>query len=272
MNRTKLVSVFLRALVPLIALGLLPVSHASQAAELTFAIHPLLPQQRTMEVYTPLVKHLQKITGTPIRIVYNKNLFAHWNATQREEYDLILDGPHFTDYRAEKRQYQVLVKFPDVISYALVTSGDLLILDPEELIAKRIAAPPSPSLGTLRLFEIYPNPLRQPTIVETDDSLSAAELVAKGEVDAAIIPTFLVGRYPDINTVLTTDQVPAPAISASPKLPEEMREKIRQAILKLPESRQGKKILQIINTPGFVATSAQEYEGYAKLLEGMWGY
>lgn len=250
---------------------LLTFSHCSRAADLTFAIHPLLPQQRTIEVYTPLVQYLQKVSGKQIRIVTNKNLFAHWNATQREEYDLILDGPHFTDYRLQKRQYQVLAKFPDVISYTLVTRSDLLIFEPEELIGKQIASPPSPALGALRLFEIFPNPLRQPTILPTDDAITAAEKVSRGEVDAAMIPTFLVARYSGINSVLTTEQVPAPAISASSKLAPETREKITRALLELPNSAAGKKILELIRTPGFVATSAEEYKGYSSLLAGMWG-
>ncbi len=272
MKATELTTIYQRAIAAITLLILLPLSHSSQAAELSFAIHPLLPQQQTMKVYTPLVRHLEKVTGSRIRIVHNKNLFAHWNATQREEYDLVLDGPHFTDYRAQKRQYQVLVKFPDVISYTLVTRSNLLVLEPEELIAKRLATTPSPSLGTLRLFELFQNPLRQPIIVDTDDAITAAEKLARGEVDAAMIPTFLVGRYIDFNTVLTTDQVPAPAISASSKVEPETREKIKQAILDLPNSAQGKKILESINTPGFIATSAEEYKGNAKLLQGMWGF
>ncbi len=268
----ELTSIFRRAMTAITLMFMLALSHTSQAAELRFAIHPLLTEERTLEVYTPLVKHLQKVTGQRIRIVYNKNLFAHWNATQREEYDIILDGPHFTDYRLQKRQYQVLVKFPDVISYSLVTRNDLLILETDELIAKRLATPPSPSLGALRLFEIYTKPLRQPIIVDSGDALSAAEMLAKGEVDAAMVPTFLVGRYVDFNTVLTTDQVPAPAISVSSKMEPAVREKILQALLDLPNSAEGKKILEKINTPGFVATSADEYKGYSKLLQGMWGF
>lgn len=272
MSRAERSTFYRRVTAAITLLLMLGISHTSLAAELRFAIHPLLTEERTLEVYTPLVKHLQKVTGSDIRIVYNKNLFAHWNATQREEYDIILDGPHFTDYRVQNKQYQVLVKFPDVISYSLVTRGDLLVLDTNELIARRIATTPSPSLGTLRLFEIYPNPLRQPVIVDTDDALTAAEMLDRGEVDGAMVPTFMVGRYVDFNTVLTTDQVPAPAISVSSKMAPEMREKIRQALLELPDSAEGKKILEKINTPGFVATSAKEYKGYAKLLQGMWGF
>jgi phosphonate transport system substrate-binding protein len=250
---------------------LLPFCQVGWAAEFTLAIHPLLPQQQTIEVYTPLAKHLQRVTGNPIRLVINKNLFAHWNATQREEYDLIIDGPHFTDYRLQKRQYHVLAKFPDVISYTLVTHSELLIFEPEELIGKRIATPPSPALGALRLFEIFPNPLRQPTIIPTDDAVIAAEKLSNGEVDAAMIPTFLVGRYREFNTVLTTEQVPAPAISASSKVPSAVREMIKEALLDLPNTPAGVKILESLRTPALVATTADEYKGYSSLLNGMWG-
>lgn len=252
-------------------LMLLPLSEASQAKELTFAIHPLLPQSQTIKLYTPLVKHLQKVTGNKIRIVTNKNLFAHWSATNREEYDLILDGPQFTDYRIQNKQYTVLAKFPSVVSYTLVANSELMIMDPEELIGKKIATTSSPSIGALRLFEIFDNPMKQPTIITTDDAITAVSKLNLGEVDAAMIPTFLVNRYEGLNSVLTTQQVPAPAFSTSSKVASETREKIKQALLTLKDTVQGRNILKIINTPEFVATSADEYKGASRLLKGMWG-
>lgn len=249
----------------------LPLSQTIQAKELTFAIHPLLPQSQTIQLYTPLVTHLQKVTGNKIRIVTSKNLFAHWTATKREEYDLILDGPQFTDYRIQNKHYTVLAKFPSVVSYTLVANSDLMVMDPDELIGKRIATTSSPSLGALRLFEIYENPMKQPTIITTDDAITAASKLDLGEVDAAMIPTFLVNRYEGISSVLTTQQFPAPAFSTSSKVDKEISEKIKQALLSLKDTTEGKKILERINTPEFVATSAEEYKGASKLLNGMWG-
>lgn len=272
MRATELNTLYLRSLTAITLLLMLTLSHTSRAAELRFAIHPILPPDKTLKIYMPLIKHLQQATGHTIKFVNNSNLFAHWNATQREEYDLILDGPHFTDYRIQKRQYQVLVKFPSVVSYTLVTHSDLMVFEPQELIAKRIATTPSPSLGALWLYKFFPNPLRQPILIATNDSVSAAEMLNRVEVDGAMIPTPIVGRYDGFNSVEATDQVPAPAISASAKMDPETREKIKQALLELPNSDQGKKILEGLNTEGFVATSAEEYEGHAELLEGMWGY
>lgn len=251
---------------------MLALGQVSRAAELSFAIHPILTPEETDRVYLPLLRHLQEATGHRFKLVNNKNLFAHWNAFQREEYDLILDGPHFTDFRIQRRDYQVLVKFPDVVSYSLVTHSELFVFEPAELIAKHIATTPSPALGALWLYKFYPNTLRQPILVATEDALSAAEMLNRVEVDAAIIPTALVGRFPGFNTVTATDQVPAPAISASPKLAPEIREKIKQVLLDLPSSEKGKKVLQTLNTEGFVETSAKEYAGQSSLLEGMWGY
>jgi phosphonate transport system substrate-binding protein len=244
----------------------------SLAAELSFAVHPILTPEQTQKSYTPLLKYLEKKSGHRFKLVNSKNLFAHWNAFQREQYDFILDGPHFTDFRIQRQQYEVLVKFPSVVSYSLVTHVDMDLFEPGELIAKRIATTPSPALGALWLFKIYPNPLRQPTLMAKDDSIAAAEMLNQGKVEAAMIPTPMVGRYPDFSNLVSTNQVPAPAVSASPKVEPELRKKIKQLLLDLPNSDEGKKVLEALNTEGLVATSAQEYKGHSELLEGMWGY
>lgn len=253
----------------LLMLGL---GHTGRAAELSFAVHPILNPEQTERSYRPLLKYLERASGHSFKLVNNKNLFAHWNAFQRGGYDFILDGPHFTDFRIQRLQYDVLVKFPSVVSYSLVTHVDLDVFEPEELIAKHIATTPSPALGALWLYKIYPNPLRQPVLLASDDSVGAAEVLSRGEAQAAMIPTPLLGRYPDFSSLVSTDQVPAPAISASPKLDPELRNQIKQLLLDLPNSDEGKKVLEALQTEGFIATSAQEYQGHSELLEGMWGY
>jgi ABC-type phosphate/phosphonate transport system, periplasmic component len=253
-------------------ISLLIITLPAMAAELTFAVHPVLPQARTVQVYEPLANYLSRVTGQKIRLVTNSNFLTHWQAMKRDKYDLILDGPHFTDYRVKNMGYTVLAKLPDVVSYTLVSNENLMIMEPSELVGKTIATTASPAIGALRLVELYPNPLRQPTIVETPDSEQAAELTVQGKVAAAMIPAPLVGRYPSLVTVVTTEQLPSPGISASPAVSPELQQALRRALLDAPNSADGRKALEALNAPVLEPADNKSFQGLERLLEGMWGY
>jgi phosphonate transport system substrate-binding protein len=242
------------------------------AGEYTLAIHPVLSPEQTRQAYRPLLDYLAEKTGHSFTIITNSNFLTHWQSTKKDKYDLVLDGPQFTGYRVRKLDYTVLARFPDVVSYTLVAGEDELVLDAKELIGKTIATTPSPALGALRLQQIYPNPLRQPRIMETNSSTVAAERVLQGKANAAIIPAAMVGNFPQFITVLNTEQVPAPALSASPRVKAEMSQAISQALLEASENPKGKKALETINIERFIASDGSEYRPHAELLKGMWEY
>lgn len=241
-------------------------------AELTLAVHPVLPPTQTQKLYQPLVNYLTDAIGEKVSLITNPNFLVHWQVLRRGKYDLILDGPHFTDYRASKMGYTVLAKLPDVVSYTLVANEDAFILEPSDLIGKPVATSPSPALGALRLAQIYPNPLRQPRFVEADDSAKAAEMAVAGKTVGAIIPAPLVGRYPTLTTVATTPQVPSPAISASPDVPADTQAKLKQALLNAQNSEAGQAALAALNINAFQDANNDTYQEQMHLLEGVWGF
>lgn len=245
---------------------------AANAVEYTLAVHPVLPTAETRKVYQPLANYLAQKTGHDFTIITNTNFLTHWQTTKKGEYDLILDGPQFTGYRLEKLNYTVLAKFPDVVSYTLVAGENEMILEPKELIGKKVATTPSPALGALRLHRLFPNPLRQPAFVETDDSETSAEFVLEGKAQAAIIPAAMVGNYPQLITVINTEQLPAPAFSASPEVEDEVKSAISRALLEAENSDEGRKVLNSLQIERFTSSDGSEYRPHAKLLEGMWEY
>ncbi len=256
----------------LLLLASLGCSTSLSANDYTLAIFPILTETQTRQTYRPLTDYLASKTGHSFTIVTNSNFLTHWQTTKRGKYDLVLDGPQFTGYRLEKMGYTVLARFPDVVSYTLVAGEDELVLEAKELIGKVIATTPSPALGALRLQQLYPNPLRQPRILETSDSTTAAERVVEGKANAAIIPAPMVANYPQLVTVLNTEQVPSPAISASPKVKPEVQEAIRKALLDASNSDEGKMMLKAIKIERFEASDGSEYRPHAELLKGMWEY
>jgi len=251
----------------------LAAASTSQAATYTFVVQPILPPDKTIKAFTPLTEYLSKKTGHNIKLVTSLNFLSYWQSMKRPgTYDFILDAAHLTDYRLKRMNYTVLAKRPEVVSYTLVSSQDADVLDAAELIGKSLATIGSPSLGMLRLEEMFPNPLRQPVIVEVDNSLDSIKKVLEGKAQAAIVPTPMVGGFPDLITIITTEQVPHTAISSAPNVPADVRAAVRKALIEADKTPEGQAMLAKINFPAFEATNAKVYEGFAGLLEGVWGY
>lgn len=253
----------------LLSFGAVP----ANAAQYSFVVQPIASPQATKDAFAPLVAYLNEKTGHSFKHVTAVNFVSYWETMKKnQDYDLILDAAHFTDYRVKRMGFSVLAKVTDVVSYSLVTGDNANVIDPEELIGKTVATIGSPGLGAVRLEQMFPNPLRQPVMIETNNATDAVEKVLSGKSTGAIVPTPVVGRFPDLITVATTEQVPHMAFSASKRIPAKVQEAIRDALVTAIETADGQKMLQDINFPGFENTSANVYDGYTSLLEGVWGF
>jgi len=247
---------------------------ASQATEYQLAIQPILPQTELRSIYQPLADYLSQKTGHTITLSTHRTFITYWNDMRKKDkgFDLVMDAAHFTDYRVQKSGYTVLSKLPDTVSFSIITKDDSFILDTSELISKRIATLPSPSLGAVRLEELFPNPMRIPNYIWELNSEAAIESVLSGKNDAAIVPTRLASAYEGINIVLETEPVPHMGLSASPDVPAEVADKIRAALINAHSTPEGQKVLSQLNINRFEPANNETYAGYAKLLEATYGY
>lgn len=248
------------------------VSTNTLADTYSFIVQPFLTSAETKKVYAPLAKYLSEATGHTIQLKTSPNFLAYWQTMKKGGYDLVLDAAHLTDYRAAKMNYKVLAKVLDVVSLSLVTGEDVFIFEPGELVGKRIASLASPSRGALVLDEFFPNPIRQPILVEVTNAQEAVQKVLDKKASGAIIPSPLVGGFPQLNLVKTTDQWPHIALSASSKVPAEVAKKIQDAMVNASKTPEGQKMLEEVNLPGFELADAKRYKGFSDLLKGVWGY
>ncbi len=255
-----------------LTLSLLLAPSLARADEFTLIVQPIQSAEATKKAYQPLADYLTQATGHKIRLVTALNFVSYWQTMKSGQYDLILDAAHFTGYRIKKMKYTPLAKILNVVSFSLVTHEDEPILELKELIGKKIALLSSPSLDALRLASMFPNPLRQPIIVRVDDAAQAARLIKEKKVAAAMIPTPMVSAFPYLSIVETTPQVPHMALSASPRVPKDVQQKIRVALLNASRTSEGKKLLAKLRLPGFEAATPKQYLKYADLLRSVFGY
>ena len=257
----------------LCALFLALFSGQSPALEFELSIQPVLPKKEIIKAYQPLADYLSSKIGHTVKIRAYNNFLTYWTQMRKDNgFDLVLDAAHFTDYRAQKNHFEVLAKIPDTVSFSVVTHEDTMLFDAEELVAKKVATLVSPSVGALRMLDLFHDPMRQPQIVYAKDSNEAAKMVIDKKVDAAIIPSALVSRYQGLNTIVTTESLPHMGFSASSGIPQSIKSSIQKALVSAKDSEEGREMLSKINFPAFEKATAKIYLGYNKLLRNVMGY
>ncbi|MBC8508627.1 MAG: PhnD/SsuA/transferrin family substrate-binding protein [Chloroflexi bacterium] len=243
------------------------------ALDLSLSIQPILPKSEIARVYQPLADYLSRQTGHNIRIKAHANFLTYWsNLTRSKGFDLVLDAAHFTDYRIQKKDYEILAKLPDTVSFSIVTHEDNMVFESDELILKKVATTVSPGIGAIRLLGLFPDPMRQPKFVYADTTNEAIQMVREKAIFAAIIPSAMVPSFQDLNTVLSTQSLPHMAFSASPEIPPEDKAAIRKALLEANQTPEGKAMLAKLNFASFEPTTAEEYRGYSSLLKNVLGF
>lgn len=245
--------------------------------EIVLAIQPVLSEGQTRKAFLPLAQYLGKVTGKKIIVVTRPNFMSYWSKMVAGQKNIIyFDAAHFTAFRARKQGYHVLAKIPDSVSYTLVVRDADMVFDPSELIAKRIATLGSPSIGAARLGSMFPNPTRQPIIVEVENSQKGIQMLLDNQVYAAIIPTPIVSQAMvegvAISVVSTTEPIPHIALSASPDIDPVTVEKIRRALITAQTQESGKMMLKKIGFPRFNPADNKIYAGQDNVLKDYWGY
>lgn len=245
----------------------------ASAARLDLVVHAARPPAETEADFAPLVRHVAAVTGEDLRLVVPDNVLAHWKAMRRRpEFDLVLDDGHFTDYRVERFGFVVLAKVAGLTGFSIVTGPETVLIEPEELYGEPVATLPAPSLAALRLIELFPDPVRSPVLVEVRGYAQGIRRVVVGRAVAAVIPSHMVREHPQLNVVMSTEQGPGMALSASPALERETREALRRAFLGAGASPAGRRALARAGIEGFEPATAALYDGDARLLRGTWGY
>ena len=244
---------------------------SAMAADLDFAIQPILGEDETKKAFKPLADYIAKVTGKSITIHTARDFPEYWVKQKKDNpYEIMMDNAFFTDYRNEKEGWISLVKVPGLVSYTLVAGAENPVFDTNELVGKRIASlmPPAPS--GIFLGQMFDNPLRQPSIVPTSSSEEALQMLLDAKVDAAIVPTPLVNNAltggADLLVVKTSVQIPHVAISVSPNVDEATREKIMTSLLEADQNKAGQDLLKKLGFTNFEPADPSLYSGLMQYL------
>jgi len=238
----------------------------------TFTAPPRETTELGYQVYKPIADFLTKSTGH--KFVYKQqNTWPEYIEGMRaDEYDLVFDGPHFVDWRIHKINHQTLLKIPHLLQWQIIIRKDNATINKiEDLAGKKTCAPGSPNFGMLNLFNHFKDKTKQPIHVEVKGWNNVYESVKDGDCVAGVLPkkNHLIydkeGTY--TKSIHTHLPYPNQAFTASKKIPESLREKIRSALL----SEDGHKAMENLRkryTGGtkLVPADDEEYDSIYALL------
>jgi ABC-type phosphate/phosphonate transport system substrate-binding protein len=249
-------------------------ANAAFAADYTFTIEPDYPPDRVQQSYQPLMDYLGKATGQHFTLVTARNYHFYFRDMQAgAKADFAFDEAHFTDYRIHHSHYEPLARAAEPTSYSLVTNLDIGKNGVNALVGHGIATMSAPSLGYSLLTEFYTNPVSQPDIRSSSPSWKdAVEAIFAGDADGAIIPTSLKDQYPNVTVIKTSRRFAGQCVSAAAAVPDEVKAKVRDALLKLDTDPEAAKLLLELGISKFVPATAKECDGDEQVLKGYFGY
>jgi len=202
----------------------------------TFTAPPRESTAKGNQVYKPIAEFLTKATGQPFVYKQQTSWPEYVNGMRSEKYDLVFDGPHFVDWRIHNIKHHTLLKIPHLLQWRIITRKDnISITKIEDLVGKKTCAPGSPNFGMLNLFNHFKDNEKQPVHVQVKGWNNVFDSVKNGDCVAGILPkkNHLIYDKKGIHTKSIHTHLPYPnqAFTVGEKIPENMREKIRTALL-----------------------------------------
>lgn len=256
----------------------LAVAADARANSYTLLVEPTYDPARAAEVYQPLIEYLRAETGLDITLQTSRNFHFYWRDLRRNaNVDFVFEEAHFTDYRIQRYDFSPLVRTAEPSSYTLLVKPEEAERGLDGLIGRNVVCMPAPSMGFAALLQIFNNPVAQPEIMTFAASWQdGVEMVFSEEATGAMVPRWLNQEYPNLVAIAESAEIPGPAVSAAPRVPEDVRNQVRAALLSLHEKiEEDPTLYEVLHELGisrFEPANRAEYAGAERMLQGFHGY
>lgn len=261
-----------------ILLTLFSIGSAS-ATEYLMSASPRETPEQGQTLYAGFAEEIGKVLNAKVTYEHPDSWSAYKKNIQSRKYDIIFDEPHFAAWRLANLEDNPLVKLPGSLSFLLVTDANVSdIKTKDDLILRKICTLPSPSLGTLSAYAMYPSQMRQPIFLPIKGGFK--EVMKKfhaGKCEAVILRESFFTKKLDEKTrnglkVLEKSKaLTNQGITVSNRI-DSVQQKQLSAFLTSEQGRMAAKlILNRFSKQGvaFVAAEKDDYEGHNMLVDNM---
>ena len=254
-------------------------SHA--VADLILSAPPRENPSQGKELYEPIAEKLSELLGEKVVYKQPKNWADYTNKMRDGYYDIIFDGPHFVAWRQKNLKHTPVASLPGSLEFFIVTSKENKQLNnARDLVGKKICGMPSPHLATDLVYDLFKNPVLQPTIYEVKGGQRASFQAFKdGKCVATIFRSTLYNKLPDeernnLKVVVKTRTLPNQTISVSQRL-EKQANTIADFLVSKDGAITANNLLSRYSgrKKQFIKAKPEKFVGAADILEGVvWGW
>lgn len=249
------------------ALFLLAFIGLAQAAETySFGVAPQFEQRKLFATWKPVLDELEKRTGVQFKFASTFSVPEFEQVVARGEYDFIYVNPYHLYKERTRQGYVPLVRDQTPLRGIVTVRKDSPIRTVQDLDGKTLAVPSPNAIGASMLVRAELERLHGvKTIMVNAKSHSSAYLYAINKLaDAAggVEKTFVEQdkSVQDALLVLfTTRDFPSHPIAAHPRVPEKLKEQVRQAFLSMSASGQAEQLLGDIPMAKAIPASMNDY-------------
>lgn len=258
---------------------LLTIVSNTASAEYLFTAPPRESPEQGKVLYGDIIKELSRIMQDEVKYIHPKNWMTYKKLLKSGKPDFVFDGPHFVAWRISNHDVKPIVRLPGTLSFVLVADkNNSMIKNKDSLISRKICALPSPHLGTLTTYSMFPNQVRQPRFVaSTGGFKNVMKAYKAGKCDAAILRDGYFYNKLDKDTrsnlriVAQSKNLTNQGITVSKRIDLAKQQQISNYLMSSDGQLTAQKLLNRFSKkkPNFIAANTNDYDGQNLLKENM---
>ncbi|MEW6602463.1 MAG: phosphate/phosphite/phosphonate ABC transporter substrate-binding protein [Nitrospirota bacterium] len=242
--------------------------HAAHAEEkaYTIGVVPQFEQRKLYAIWKPIVEDLEQRTGIKFNLNSTLTIEAFEKAIERGDFDFVYMNPYHIVQVHARQGYIPLVADRVALRGIIVVQKDSAIQSPAELNDELVAFPSPNAIGATLLPKSDLGQLFQTTVeplyVKTHSSVYLHVVKGLAAAGGGVEKT-LQEQSEEIRNALriiyTTRSFTSHPVAAHPRVPAEIREKVRTAFLSMNDSPEAMAMLRDVPVERFIPVTYDDY-------------
>lgn len=234
---------------------------------LKLGFFPLISTVALFKRFLPLADYLSSELGRPVVLETARDFPTFTLRTAARRYDIVVTAPHFAVRASDSGLYDIRASVRSDVQQLIVVRDDSPIKQVSQLAGARLATPPPRALITMmghdHLQDIGLTGVRAPEYLPYPSHNAANEAVIGGQADAAIASSNIVSKAlaqgAPLRIISRGLKLPNMATLVATDLPDDLADRIEQALVSMSEKPAGQAALKQMAMPGYRQVRAVDY-------------
>ena len=253
------------------------ITSQSVSANLVLSAPPLGKPAAERKVYEPMAAYLSQVLGETVEYRHANNFGLYQAEMQLGKYDIVFDGPHFSEWRVVKLKHEILAKAPGQLSFVVVVKdSDKDYQSLPDLRGRRLCGLAPPNLATQTIFQQFK--IAEPHLLLAPSFQAAFKQMLAGKCTAVILAKRMYARLSrnasvKSRIIYTSREFPSLTMTASSRISEAKMAELKKKLLS-PEAKAAMPgfVKQYTGGKGLMPANPEDYLGMEQLLKDSWGF